>query len=67
MTYQHLPKEEKDEIYNDRCEAFELDMISEKEFRSVLGKLGYNATEIEEIVRFYRPGVDDGEGDGDTS
>lgn len=67
MTYQHLPKEEKDEIFEDRCVAFGQDLIREEEFRSELGKLGYNATEIEEIVRFYRPGISYGECDGDTS
>ena len=67
MTYKHLSKEERDEIFEDRWEAFELGIISEKEFKCVLGKLGRNATEIEEILRSFRPGVDDGESEGDTN
>lgn len=51
----HLTKAEKDEVYADSCAAFQAGMISENAFRECLGSLGYNATDIEEAVRFYRP------------
>jgi len=50
-----ISKEEKDEMYLDACTAFNTEVINEKEFRATLGKLGYNATDIEDIVRWHRP------------
>lgn len=53
--YHHLSQEEKAEIYQDRCEAFQGGVIQEDYFRKELVKLGYNATEIEDLVKFYSP------------
>lgn len=50
-----LSSQEKSEIFLDACEAFHTDIISEKEFRETLAKLGYNATEIEDLVRNPQP------------
>jgi len=50
-----LSQSEKDEMYLDSCVAFETEVINEKEFRETLAKLGYNATDIEDIVRDNRP------------
>ena len=62
--YYHLSQEEQAEIFGDRCDAFRINLISEQYFRQELAKLGYNATEIEEFVREYRPpGEEDGEFD----
>lgn len=50
-----LSQEDKDEMFSDACAAFSHDIIGEKEFRETLGKLGYNATDIEDEVRRNRP------------
>lgn len=50
-----MSQAEKDEMYLDSCAAFNTEVISEKEFRLTLAKLGYNATEIEEIVKQHAP------------
>ena len=50
-----LSQEDKDEMYLDLCAAFNSDTISEQEFRQQLGKLGYNATDIEDCVKQHRP------------
>lgn len=50
-----LSDEEAEEIFTDLCNNFNADMISEDEFRLGLAKLGYNATDIEDNVKFYRP------------
>lgn len=50
-----LTQSEKDEIYLDVCVAFEETVISESEFRGQLARIGYNATDIEDIVRQHRP------------
>jgi hypothetical protein len=47
---------EKDEIQMDACVAFEADEISEEEFRAILARLGFNATDIEDIVREHKSG-----------
>ena len=61
--YFHLSQEDKDEIFDDRCDAFRMNLISEQYFRQELARLGYNATEIEEVVKHCRPppGEEDGE------
>jgi len=53
--YRDLSQADKDELFDDRCEAFEKNIIDELAFRLELAALDYNATEIEEVVRFYRP------------
>lgn len=50
-----LSREEKEEMVKDACDAYNDARISEQEFRASLGKLGYNATDIEDLVKFYRP------------
>jgi Holliday junction resolvasome RuvABC DNA-binding subunit len=55
MWHDQLSQSEKDEMYLDACEAFNIEVISEKEFRETLVQLGYNATDIEEIVKDQRP------------
>ena len=50
-----LSDEEADEMFKDLCDNFNADVISESEFRLGLAKLGYNATDIEDNVKFYRP------------
>lgn len=50
-----LSQSDKDEMYHDSCDAFAAKSISEAEFRLALGKLGYNATDIEEEVRLNAP------------
>ncbi len=51
MSRHELTQSEKDEIYLDLCVAFESDVITESEFRKGLASLGYNATDISDIVR----------------
>lgn len=50
-----LSEEDKQEMVQDSCDAFREDKISEVEFRQSLGKLGFNATDIEGLVKDYRP------------
>lgn len=52
---EQLTPSEKDEIYLDACVAFETGVISEEEFRATLARLGYNATDIDYVVREHRP------------
>lgn len=58
-----LSQSEQDEIYLDACEAFTANQIDEREFREVLNKLGYNATDTEDCVKQYRPPTPEGRGD----
>lgn len=61
-----LSSEEKCEMEEDSCEAFQRGMISDIEFRLALGRLGYNATDIQDFVKQYRPGPPENEhGDAD--
>lgn len=50
-----LSDSDKREMYQDSCAAFQSADISEETFRKSLVELGYNATDIEEAVKFYRP------------
>lgn len=54
-----LSGEERAEIYLDMCTAFNTRVILEEEFRATLGELGYNATDIEEIVTQHAPREED--------
>ncbi len=65
MTYHHLSAEEKAEIYEDRTAAFQGGYISEIIFRIEMALLGKNATEIEELVKFYRPEPPENDHDGE--
>jgi len=62
-TRSGLSDEDKKEIFQSNCEAFQDGYIEEKEFREQLGLLGYNATDIEEYVQFYRPKPPEDDGD----
>lgn len=60
-----LSKEEIEEMYEDSCSAYNIGVISLNDLKLALGKLGYNATEIEDAEKFYRPSPpENGEEDG---
>jgi len=42
-------------MYEDSCAAYQAGTIDFKEFTLTLAKLGYNATDIYEAEKFYRP------------
>jgi hypothetical protein len=46
---------ERREMMEEICEAFHDMLITEDELRQQLGKLGYNATDIEENIEENRP------------
>ncbi len=50
-----ISREEHAEIFTDACDAFQKTIITEKEFRETLAKLGFNATDIEDEVRRNAP------------
>jgi hypothetical protein len=50
-----LSDTERREYYEEICAALQAGQMNETEFRTQLGSLGYNATDIEEAYRFYRP------------
>lgn len=50
-----LDKSERDEIFLDACQAFTTTVITEKEFRETLARLGYNATDIDDEVKEHAP------------
>lgn len=50
-----LSDEDRREMFVDACDAFAKTIISEREFRQTLSKLGYNATDIEDEVRRNAP------------
>lgn len=50
-----MSSEEKGERYAAYCEEYQADRLGMKEFILALAKLGYNATDIEEAEKFYRP------------
>lgn len=55
MWLNGLSQQEKAEMFLDLLQAFSTDVITEKEFRESLAKLGYNATDIEDLVRSPKP------------
>lgn len=56
MTWMNgLSREERQEVYEDRCAAYQQGIMSLQKFTIDLAKLGYNATDIAEAERFYRP------------
>lgn len=55
VMVEQLTQQEKDEIFLDSCDAFLTTVITEEQFRADLARLGYNATEIEDLVKEYRP------------
>lgn len=50
-----LSDEDKKEMYEDNCAAYQSGSINETEFKMALAKLGYNATDIADAEKFYRP------------
>lgn len=52
---EQLTSEERGEIFLDSCEAFKSGKITEREFRKDMIRCGFNATDIEDLVRQYRP------------
>lgn len=58
-----LSSEEKQEIYADSCAAYQSGVIKEIDFRKSLAELHYNATDIEDLVKFYRPPAPEREDD----
>ena len=50
-----LSREEIREMTDDTCAAYEASLIDYNELRLSLAKLGYNATEIAEYEKQFRP------------
>jgi hypothetical protein len=50
-----LSPEDKAEMVEDLCQKLQEDLISVKEFQEQMGRLGFNATDIEEEVRRNAP------------
>lgn len=50
-----LSDDDKREMYEDSCAAYQDGRINFNEFVRALGKLGYNATDIADAEKFYRP------------
>lgn len=50
-----LSDDDRKEMYEDNCAAYKAGIIQLKEFVLCLATLGYNATDIAELERFYRP------------
>lgn len=61
-----LSDEEAKEMYENCCSSYWSGTINDIEFRLQLSKLGYNATDIAEAERFYRPSPPEGEHEGDS-
>ena len=61
-----LSDEDREEMYKDNCDAYNAGVIGLREFTLCLAKLGYNATDIADLERFYRPAPPEDE-DGDSS
>lgn len=53
--FTNLSTSERQEIFEDGCEAFSTEVISESDFRKILIELNYNATDIEDLVKEYNP------------
>lgn len=58
-----LSKEDQEEMYEDNCVAYNSGVIEKKEFETCLVKLGYNATDIAELEKFYQPAPPENEDD----
>lgn len=50
-----LSQEEKREIQEDACVAYQTGVIPLTEFSGILAGIGMNATDIAELEKFYRP------------
>lgn len=58
-----LSSQDKQDIYEDTCAAYQAGGISLVEFTKRLAEIGYNATDIAEAEKFYRPAPPENEGD----
>jgi hypothetical protein len=58
-----LSDDDKREMYEDNCSAYQAGYIGYNEFYQCLVKLGYNATDIADAERFYRPNPPENEDD----
>lgn len=59
-----LSDQDKKDIHEDACAAYQAGGISLVEFTAKLANIGYNATDIADLERFYRPPAsEDSEGD----
>lgn len=54
-----LSTAEKTEMFLDACAAYNANAISYKEFQETLAKLGYNATDIDELEKQHAPSDED--------
>ena len=61
-----LSDDDREEMFKDICDAYNAGVIGLREFTLCLAKLGYNATDIADLERFYRPAPPEDE-DGDSS
>lgn len=50
-----LSDQDKREMYEDTCAAYQTGQINLLTFTQSLARLGYNATDIAEAEKFYRP------------
>lgn len=50
-----LSDSDRKEIYEDACAAYQAGQLSLVSFTSILADLGYNATDIADAEKFYRP------------
>lgn len=69
MTYYNgsLSDQDKKDIYEDACAAYQAGSISLVEFSAKLASIGYNATDIADVEKFYRPQPQESEDEGDLS
>lgn len=59
-----MSEEEKIERYEAYCAEYQAGRLNMSDFIQLLAKLGYNATDIEEAEKFYRPAPPEND-DGD--
>lgn len=50
-----LSDQDKKDIHEDACAAYQAGGISLVEFTAKLAEIGYNATDIADLEKFYRP------------
>ena len=56
MSWHHtLSSTEREEFRIELCAALARGEMTAEEFRTQIGELGCNATEIEEMIKFYQP------------
>lgn len=55
------------EMVADSCVAYNTGVITAREFVESLGKLGYNATDIADLVEFHKPTAPENDDEGSDS